>query len=103
MSIWVLFTTTSKDIYKNVKREMLKNLRCPDCAGDIKLGDVLKSSAGEILEGSLICVDCAGSFVISEGIPIMLPKKFSNVAECETRNRVSEEANKKIDKWQDLW
>lgn len=86
-----------------MKKDLVNSLCCPECGGDIKVGTVVQSSSEEITEGFLLCDCCDCSYRILESIPILLPRKFSNAAECELRKNVSEQANGMINQWEKLY
>lgn len=86
-----------------MKWHLLKNLCCPDCRGDIEVTHVTKSSSEEIVEGSLLCKSCHLSYRICEGIPVLLPSRFSNVNECAFRKKVSENVDLMHDDWRSLY
>lgn len=52
-----------------MKRKLLDYLRCPSCAGAIRLALASQMDAAEIMEGQLDCDSCARSFPIVRGIP----------------------------------
>jgi SAM-dependent methyltransferase len=52
-----------------MKRKLLDYLRCPSCAGAIRLALASQMDAAEIMEGQLSCDSCARSFPIVRGIP----------------------------------
>src|SRR5712691_5809044 len=52
-----------------MKRKLLDYLRCPTCAGAIRLVSVTETEAAEIIEGQLACDWCACTFPIARGIP----------------------------------
>lgn len=57
-----------------MKRDLMEILCCPVCKGDLELTvDVEKD---EIIEGSLFCKNCNHRYVISDGIPDLLPPDF---------------------------
>lgn len=85
--------------YNSVKKDLIGNLRCPNCFGGVEISTIAQSTQVAIVEGSLLCNKCNSLYEISEGIPILLPREFSNVAECEQRKAVSEKAGERIDTW----
>lgn len=52
-----------------MKRKLLDYLRCPSCAGAIRLALASQMDGAEIMEGQLACDSCACSFPIVRGIP----------------------------------
>jgi ubiquinone/menaquinone biosynthesis C-methylase UbiE len=50
-----------------MKRQTLEFLRCPDCQAELFLRD--GCGDGEVDGGTLVCVRCAASFPIRDGIP----------------------------------
>ncbi|MBI2953577.1 MAG: methyltransferase domain-containing protein [Chloroflexi bacterium] len=76
-----------------MRRELIENLRCPDCGGSLHFEGAADSvQASAIEEGSLACRSCGSLHAIERGIPVLLPKRFSNTEERELRKRVSEQA-----------
>jgi 2-polyprenyl-3-methyl-5-hydroxy-6-metoxy-1,4-benzoquinol methylase len=51
-----------------MKREFVKVLSCPHCAGNLELNEV-RSDKENIIRGSLICLNCRLNFEIEDGIP----------------------------------
>lgn len=61
-----------------MKERLLQYLACPSCQGEISLCAVVKRDCNEILEGSLQCSICSGSFPIIRGVP-----RFADLAQIE--------------------
>jgi SAM-dependent methyltransferase len=61
-----------------MKERLLQYLACPSCQGEISLSAVDQRDGNEILEGSLRCSICAGSFPIIRGVP-----RFADLAQIE--------------------
>jgi len=59
---------------KELKKELVKILCCPDCKADLELR-VKKASKQEVLEGSLRCGKCKIDYPIEDGIPNLLPQR----------------------------
>ena len=53
-----------------ISNELLDILACPDCKGDLKLGNGQKS---------LDCTKCGENFDIKEGIPVLAGYSVENV------------------------
>jgi len=62
-----------------MKVSTLDILCCPVCKGDLEITVLekteLKSGEEDIIEGSLRCAKCNVEYLISEGIPNLLPKE----------------------------
>ena len=59
-----------------MKRRLMDFLACPACRGELGLS-VTKEETGEILEGTIVCRNCAKSFPVTRGIPRMLSGNLS--------------------------
>jgi uncharacterized protein YbaR (Trm112 family) len=57
-----------------MKKDLMDILCCPICKGDLEL-KVIKQEKEEIIEGKFICKQCNTTYLITEGIPNLLPKK----------------------------
>ncbi len=57
-----------------MKEDLVEILCCPVCKEELKL-QVDERKDDEILSGTLTCVKCAQKYLISEGIPDLLPKQ----------------------------
>ena len=55
-----------------MKRELLDDIWCPACKGDLSL-TVEKEEDGEIVEGTLRCGSCGETYAIEDSIPNLLP------------------------------
>lgn len=55
-----------------MKKKLMGILVCPVCKGQLKL-TIDKEKAEEIIDGSLYCARCDGTYPIIDGIPHMLP------------------------------
>jgi uncharacterized protein YbaR (Trm112 family) len=55
-----------------MKRDLLKLIVCPKCKNTLEL-KVNGESLLEVTQGSLYCSDCAQFYMISSGIPDMIP------------------------------
>jgi len=56
-----------------VIKELMEVLACPICKGDLEL-EITEEKGGEIWTGSLTCAPCQQGYLISEGIPNLLPR-----------------------------
>jgi SAM-dependent methyltransferase len=53
-----------------MKTEILKLLECPNCSGDIHIKDTQHiNDEEEIIDGSLVCLDCNLAYKVANGIP----------------------------------
>lgn len=55
-----------------MQRDLLDILCCPTCKADLRL-QVTREGEGEILQGTLTCVQCHHAYPIEDGIPNLLP------------------------------
>ncbi|MFP4632445.1 MAG: methytransferase partner Trm112 [Halobacteriales archaeon] len=55
-----------------MRRSLNDILCCPVCKGELELS-VDDEEDGDVLEGSLYCEECDETYVITEGIPDLLP------------------------------
>ena len=55
-----------------MKRELMDILACPVCNGALEL-KVEAEGGGEVTAGSLYCVKCGVKYLITDGIPHLLP------------------------------
>jgi uncharacterized protein YbaR (Trm112 family) len=55
-----------------MQQSLMEILCCPLCKGDLEL-KVAKEEGGEIIEGTLVCMQCRERYPIEDGIPNMLP------------------------------
>ena len=86
-----------------MKNNILRFLCCPNCRQDLILDKVIQGTSEEVVDGVLQCKDCNSSYRIVEGIPVLLPQKFSNAAEVALRDSVSGKFRKKLDGWELLY
>lgn len=57
-----------------MKESLLDILRCPLDKGELELEDAEYDDDGEeVIEGTLVCVDCGERYPIEDGIPNLLP------------------------------
>ncbi len=59
-----------------MKRELTDLLVCPVCKGDLALA-VETEKDGEIITGSLRCIDSGIDYPIEDGIPNLLPREHA--------------------------
>jgi SAM-dependent methyltransferase len=52
-----------------MKRKLLEYLRCPACAAQLELTEVVVIEAEEIMQGLLACAGCKSAFPIVRGVP----------------------------------
>ena len=55
-----------------MKKDLVDILACPVCKGDLRLS-VETENEGEVVSGSLYCAHCDVSYLISDGIPCLMP------------------------------
>ena len=55
-----------------MKRELMDILACPVCKGTLEL-NVEVEGGEEIVTGSLYCAKCSVKYLITDGIPRLLP------------------------------
>ncbi len=55
-----------------MKKELLANLVCPVCKGELELG-VEEENEQEVVSGHLYCPKCAQRYPIVDTIPNLLP------------------------------
>ncbi|MGC8663162.1 MAG: Trm112 family protein [Thermoplasmata archaeon] len=55
-----------------MKLETLDILRCPVCLGELEIK--VDKQENEIIKGTLTCKNCGRSYMIEDGIPMMLPE-----------------------------
>lgn len=55
-----------------MEQELLKILACPICKGILKLSNS-KEVMGDIISGTLDCVQCNEQYLIKNSIPNLLP------------------------------
>lgn len=55
-------------------------LRCPepDCNGNLKITERTTIINGEIIEGTLTCIECIRDHPIRDGFPILLAEKIDD-------------------------
>lgn len=56
-----------------MRRSLLDILCCPVCKGDLSLRTT-DEEGEEILEGELFCGACSVGFLITDGIPDLIPR-----------------------------
>jgi len=56
-----------------MKKEMVHILCCPTCKGDLTL-QITKEDKNNIISGSLTCSHCNVVYMITNGIPDLLPR-----------------------------
>lgn len=58
-----------------MKKELLDQLACPECKGELELrNEEIKKN--EIINGELYCQRCDETYEIEDGIPNLLPPGF---------------------------
>lgn len=55
-------------------------LRCPepDCQGDLEITNRETTINGEVINGTLTCLDCDQKYRIRDGFPILLAEKIDD-------------------------
>ncbi|HQN75771.1 MAG TPA: methytransferase partner Trm112 [Methanomassiliicoccales archaeon] len=56
-----------------MKKDLLDILACPACKHHPLELQVERETAGEVVEGRLICPGCRATYIIEDGIPDLLP------------------------------
>jgi uncharacterized protein YbaR (Trm112 family) len=59
-----------------MKKDLMDILACPMCRHHPLQLKVDEEDAKGVLEGHIICPKCKADYVISEGIPDLLPKRL---------------------------
>ncbi|OAI44231.1 hypothetical protein AYO38_09945 [bacterium SCGC AG-212-C10] len=55
-----------------MRTDLLEILVCPMCKGELALNGT-EEADGEIVTGTLRCLQCAATFPIEDGIPNLIP------------------------------
>ncbi|QLC34049.1 hypothetical protein EFA46_007475 [Halarchaeum sp. CBA1220] len=55
-------------------------LRCPepDCNGDLEITERTTTINGEVIDGTLTCLDCGRDHRIRDGFPILLAEQIDD-------------------------
>ncbi|MFC1511137.1 Trm112 family protein [Candidatus Margulisiibacteriota bacterium] len=60
-------------------KNILNSLCCPACKKGLVCADLKEHESDTITAGSLLCDNCRSSYEITEGIPVLLPGKSSEI------------------------